>query len=692
MASGSAATFGSAAARAGTGARSPLSVAGGSDAGGSDAGGSESGGAVTAGSASGALAEGGADSGTSGHLRSGAGHERCHRGRHRRHDHGIAVRHDGGGRRRRPQRHLSPGRRTAPHGQQHQEHRQLDRDDDPPHPVPTRPHRAGPYSARRTRRDTSSRQVQRSLSSASTAVVAAPCMGRAGGRVPRRVGGGRGRAPHQLPHGRGEEPGRLRPAVACPSGGAGCGGSAAAMTARARCGRGCRRRRAAAAPPRALPPSRRPCRREGSHRTAWMTWTTSHSPPLAEWTVDSVSQSSSSDGGPGELGRGRRRVEHQIREQARSRRVAGGGRLDLLEIGEPGLGVVVAAPHDGVEELPQPRHLRSGGRGRRRATRPRRRAAGRRPRPRRRAPPVPPPGAAPAGWARRRRRRPHTELIGQARRGDRPDAVEEAPRPPPGQLVPRVVEHPQQRQQVLHVGGLEEPQAAVLHVRDVAAGQFQLEQVGVPGGAEQHGLAPQIDPLVAVGEHPVGHRGRLVGLVAARPEQRATRPVGRVDTSTLPDECPGAAVAITALATATISGRGPMVGLQAHERRRRVAHPEVEDVAGRRRPEAVDGLGVVADHGETPPVRAQGVDDVGLQDARVLVLVDQHGVERRRRSRRSPRRAATPARTAAGRRDRAGAVPACVACRRPGSGAHRRDGRRTTGTVGRPCRPAVPGR
>jgi hypothetical protein len=66
---------------------------------------------------------------------------------------------------------------------------------------------------------------------------------------------------------------------------------------------------------------------------------------------------------------------------------------------------------------------------------------------------------------------------------------------------------------------------------------------------------------------------------------------------------------------------------QAHDGGARVAALEVEDVARRRSAEAVDRLGVVADHGETGSTRPQGVEDVGLQRVRVLVLVDQHVVE-----------------------------------------------------------------
>ena len=88
----------------------------------------------------------------------------------------------------------------------------------------------------------------------------------------------------------------------------------------------------------------------------------------------------------------------------------------------------------------------------------------------------------------------------------------------PGQFVPWVVEDPQQRQQVLDVGGFEELQAAELHERDVAPGQLELEAVGVVTGAEQHRLVPQRYPGLAVRQHAVAHEVGLRGLVEAGDE------------------------------------------------------------------------------------------------------------------------------------------------------------------------------
>ena len=222
----------------------------------------------------------------------------------------------------------------------------------------------------------------------------------------------------------------------------------------------------------------------------WMTCTTSHSPPLAEWTVDSVSQSSSSAGRAGQVAGGLRRVEGEVGEQGGPRAVPAGRGLDLDEVLEAGLGAVVAMSDDRFEQQRAAARPGAPARARRPGSRPARRAARRATLGRRRVRRAPRRAAGRAGrrppasaWARTPR------AFDEAGGRGRPDAVEQAEGAGPGQLVPRVVEQPQQRQQVLHVGGLEEAQPAVLHVRHVAAGELELEQVGVPGGPEQHGLA-----------------------------------------------------------------------------------------------------------------------------------------------------------------------------------------------------------
>ena len=57
------------------------------------------------------------------------------------------------------------------------------------------------------------------------------------------------------------------------------------------------------------------------------------------------------------------------------------------------------------------------------------------------------------------------------------------------------------RQHVFHVGGLEKLQPTVLDVGNVTANEFDLEPVAVVRTPKQHGLAFQLQPLLATGEY-----------------------------------------------------------------------------------------------------------------------------------------------------------------------------------------------
>ena len=77
-----------------------------------------------------------------------------------------------------------------------------------------------------------------------------------------------------------------------------------------------------------------------------------------------------------------------------------------------------------------------------------------------------------------------------------------------------VVDQAEQRDQVLDVRGLQVAQAAVLDERDLAAGELELEQVAVMRGPHQHGLAAELDSLLARGQHAVADLGGLRAFVA----------------------------------------------------------------------------------------------------------------------------------------------------------------------------------
>ena len=193
----------------------------------------------------------------------------------------------------------------------------------------------------------------------------------------------------------------------------------------------------------------------------------------------------------------------------------------------------------------------------------------------------------------------------------------------PGQLVPRIVEHPQQGHEVADVRRLEEAQAAVLDEGDVPATQLDLEQVTVVAGPGQHDLGPQVDPRLEMLEDHLGHRVGLGRLVAAGGEHRSPTGGHRG-----PQRLGEAVVEVGDDRVGQVEDRlgGAVVLLEGHRRRSGEVPGEVQEVAHRRRPEGVDGLGVVAHDGDPRIATAQSPDDVGLQDVGVLVLVDEHVV------------------------------------------------------------------
>ena len=105
---------------------------------------------------------------------------------------------------------------------------------------------------------------------------------------------------------------------------------------------------------------------------------------------------------------------------------------------------------------------------------------------------------------------------------------QELQHPECGDLVARVLGPAQQTEHILHVPRLEELETAVLHERDIAPAQLDLEQIGMVRGAHQHRLPFQIDPALAVLEHPLHDVIHLRLLVLRRHEQRLLLgPAGR---------------------------------------------------------------------------------------------------------------------------------------------------------------------
>ena len=222
-------------------------------------------------------------------------------------------------------------------------------------------------------------------------------------------------------------------------------------------------------------------------------------------------------------------------------------------------------------------------------------------------------------------RRRGADVVEHAPGGLGANAGEELDGAEAGDAVARVLGPAQQREHVLDVGGLEEPEPAVLHEGNIAPGQLQLQARAVRRGAEQHRLLLELEPFLAARQHAVDHEVRLRRLVLHRHQTRALRR-GALAPQVLGEALGGERDHRVGGVEDGLGGA--VVALQRHHPRRwREGRREVEDVAHRGSAEGVDRLRVVADHGQATAIGLHREQDRGLQRVGVLVFVDQHVVE-----------------------------------------------------------------
>ena len=163
-----------------------------------------------------------------------------------------------------------------------------------------------------------------------------------------------------------------------------------------------------------------------------------------------------------------------------------------------------------------------------------------------------------------------------------------------------VVQQPQPGEEVFDVRGFQELQPAELHERHPPRGQLHLEQVAVVPGAHQHRLIPQPPPSL---DGPPARRRRPGGL------RRARRSSGPAAAAGHPGD-PSAAAARARRGAGThrvgqVKQRlaGAEVAFQAYHRHAGQGGGQIGEMGGVRAAEPVDGLRVIADHGQPGPVR-----------------------------------------------------------------------------------------
>ncbi len=217
------------------------------------------------------------------------------------------------------------------------------------------------------------------------------------------------------------------------------------------------------------------------------------------------------------------------------------------------------------------------------------------------------------------------EMIERLLGGRRAEAGQQLQHPKARHRIARIVRPAQHRHHVLDVRRLQELEAAVFHVRNVALGEFHLEHIAVMRAAEQDGMALQRAADFTRRQYLAGDVLGLCGRIIHGNEERLLGGLARSQQ--------GLAMLARAVRHQRIGriqhllSRSVVLRQNHHVGFRLEAIGKSQDVLDRGGAERVDGLGIVADHRDPLAVGFERVDDLALQGAGVLVLVDQHVVE-----------------------------------------------------------------
>ena len=145
-------------------------------------------------------------------------------------------------------------------------------------------------------------------------------------------------------------------------------------------------------------------------------------------------------------------------------------------------------------------------------------------------------------------------------------------------------------------------------------------------GSEQHDLILERLPRLMVLEDRCAHGFRLTLLVFARGQDRAHSPT-LIGPQSLTVALGG--ISDHGIGQFENGPSGPIVPFQRDGRGAGELFGKVQNVADRSRPKRVDRLSIVADNRDSGVHRSERPKDIGLHDAGVLVLVDEHVVEHR---------------------------------------------------------------
>jgi hypothetical protein len=197
--------------------------------------------------------------------------------------------------------------------------------------------------------------------------------------------------------------------------------------------------------------------------------------------------------------------------------------------------------------------------------------------------------------------------------------------PEPRQRVRGVVGQSECGQQVLYVGGLDEPQASIFDIRNPSTPKLKFEQIRVVRGAHQHCLLIECDAFLPVRKYLLADRRHLRILVGTFDEVGAHSglTVRGVEHSGEPlwgFSSHGICHVENPLARSVI-------GAENYRPRSRKVLFEIQDVTRFGSTERVDRLCVVSDDGDSFVGPTQRLQNIYLQSVDVLVFINQYVIE-----------------------------------------------------------------
>ena len=175
------------------------------------------------------------------------------------------------------------------------------------------------------------------------------------------------------------------------------------------------------------------------------------------------------------------------------------------------------------------------------------------------------------------------------------------------------------------MAGLQKLETAVFHVRDVAPYQLEFKAIAVVRTAEKYCLIHEPHTLFTIGKNcrndvfgfGITVLDRYIGWFAAALLFR--KQILLVLPLTLGDQAIGAVENRL---------RRPVILLKTHDpRRRHVLVGKIQNIVDLGRTKGINRLCIVADYRHAVSIGFDGVQNIGLQQVRVLILIDQHVIE-----------------------------------------------------------------